>query len=111
MPTLLGACPRAQYPPHRRRHCCSDPGIDEPSAAQMPQCRLHGRFREPGLRRNALKTHGYGIPPALRRLPQEKQVDDERGRPAVVPDKFRHQDIDYIRINGETLHSSKYYTD
>jgi hypothetical protein len=28
-----------------------------------------------------------------------------------VPDKFRHQDIDYIRINGETLHSSKYYTD
>ena len=43
-------------------------------------------------------------------MTQQEQVDHERRRAVIMADEIGHQDVRHVRIDGQALHSIKYYS-
>jgi hypothetical protein len=85
--------------------------VEEAAPLQMPDRALDGGLGKSGPGRDALQAHGHGIPSSLPAVPQQKEIDQECCRPAVVPDEVGEQKIDDAGVEDETCHTDKDYSD
>ena len=79
-------------------------------AREMPDRALHAGFRQASAGRNGLQAHRDRIARQLLAVAQQEEIDHEGRGTAIVTDQVRHQHIRHVRVEGDALHISKYYT-
>jgi hypothetical protein len=76
-------------------------GVDQLAPAQVLQRGLDGAFRKPGRIRECAQTCRDQFPFIPRALAVKIQIDEVRGRLAIVPDDVAQQDVDDIVIDRD----------
>jgi predicted enzyme related to lactoylglutathione lyase len=84
-------------------------GSHEAAAVEDAKGPLHRALGEPGLQRDVAVAHPLPLSPPPRGAPPEKEVDRERRRGAIVPDKIPEQHVHDVIVQPEGGHGYIYY--
>ena len=90
----------------RNRGSVITSGLDQFAAAQKLERGLHGAFREAGRFRERAQTSGDGFPFRAGCLAVEMEINQIRGRLAIVADDVAHQDVEDVVVDRDSFTES-----